>query len=198
MNIKRVVLIVAVASLTSCQSSSGDSPHSGNSSPKPAVQSDDPRGSSATSSGASDIGAASMIVLQNSNAVSLAAIAAKASGTVTVFQFAGVTCESCKTETPYVTSALSKFGQQVAHIVVFPNKASEYSPSEYLEFTSRYANAAAYVIDDSLSVLKKVRANVSQYFGVYVLVTKDGKGIILNQEQAYKDVQTNVSKILGQ
>lgn len=143
------------------------------------------------------IGAESMMVLQGSSSVSLASIAAKSSSDLTVFQFAGVTCESCKTEGPFVTTALSKFGSKVNRMVIFPNKASEYSAAEYSGFTKTYAGNAAYVIDDSLAVIKKVRAKTTQYFGVYILVGKDGKGLVMNQDNAYQSVEAAVAKILN-
>jgi hypothetical protein len=145
-----------------------------------------------------DIGASSLMVLQGSGMVSLASIAAKSTADLTVFQFAGVTCESCKTEGPYVASVLSKYGSKVSRMVIFPNKASEYTAAEYSTFTRTYAASAPYVIDDSLAVIKKVRSKTTQYFGVYILVAKDGKGQILNQDEAYKGVEAAVAKALNQ
>ena len=149
------------------------------------------------SSTLTEIGASSFMVLQGSSMASLASIAAKSSSDITVFQFAGVTCESCKTEGPYVTSALSKFGSKVSRIVIFPNKATEYSALEYSNFTKAYTGNSPYVIDDSLAVIKKIRAKTTQYFGVFILMSKDGKGMIMNQDNAYKDVEGAVSKVLN-
>ena len=145
-----------------------------------------------------DIGASSFMLLQGSSMVSLASVAGKSSSALTVFQFAGVDCESCKTEGPYINSALAKFGSKVTRMVIFPNKESEYSTARYAEFTKNYAGNSAYLIDDSLAVIKKVRAKTTQYFGVYILVAKDGKGMIMNQDNAYRDVEAAVTRALNQ
>ncbi len=151
-----------------------------------------------SSSSLGDIGASSLMVLQGSSTVSLASIADKSASDLTVFQFAGVTCESCKTEGPFVTSALSKFGSKINRVVIFPNKAAEYTAAEYSGFTRSYTASSPYVIDDSLAVIKRVRAKTTQYFGVYILVAKDGRGMIMNQDNAYKDVEAAVTNILNQ
>jgi thiol-disulfide isomerase/thioredoxin len=136
-----------------------------------------------------------MNVLQNGQNVSLAQVAAKSSTPYTLFQFVGVTCESCKTEAPYVSKVLSKYTGSVSRVLIFPNQADEYQTSEYMGFSSNYASGSSYLIDDSLAVIKKVRAKTTQYFGVFVLVGKDGKGLVLNEEQAYLGVDTALQSV---
>lgn len=191
MLVKLLMNASLIAMLASCQPPAAKDSGSRNQQPLPSQP-------PAQTSSLSDIGASSMMVLQGSTMVSLASIAAKSPADITVFQFAGVTCESCKTEGPYVASGLAKFGSKVSRMVIFPNKASEYTAAEYAGFTRSYAANAPYVIDDTLAVIKKVRAKTTQYFGVYILVSKDGKGLIMNQDEAYKNVEASVAKAMNQ
>lgn len=173
---------------------SGDS--GGGTAQKPANNSSNGSGST-TSTALSEIGTATMSVLQNGSAKTLAQVAAANSTPFTLFQFAGVTCESCKTESPHITQVMAKFPGKISRYIIFPNQASEYQPSEYQGFTSTYASSNPYLIDDSLSVIKKVRANTTQYFGVYILVAKDGRGTVLNAENAYLQVESTLKSVVG-
>jgi len=138
-------------------------------------------------------------VTQVSNKVSLSSIAAQSNASITVFEFVGVTCESCQTEGPYVASALAKYGSKVTRVMLFPNPLDQYQTSDYLYFTKNFASNSAYAVDDTQAVIKKVRANTSQFYGVFILVDKTGKGQILNSgETAYKSVDSAVQKALGQ
>ena len=148
-----------------------------------------------SSSALSDIGAQALSVLQNGQNVSLAQVAARSSTPYTLFQFVGVDCVSCRTEAPYVTKVLSKYGASVSRVLIFPNHADEYQPSAYAGFSSTYASSSPYVIDDSLAVIKKVRAKTTQYFGVFVLVGKDGQGLVLNQDEAYLGVDSALQSV---
>ena len=143
----------------------------------------------------SSIGSESMTVLQNGQNVSLAQVASKSSMPFTLFQFVGVTCESCKTEAPYVSKVLSKYSGSVSRVLIFPNQADEYQTNEYLGFSGNYASGSPYLIDDSLAVIKRVRAKTTQYFGVFVLVGKDGKGLVLNADQAYLNVDSALQSV---
>jgi thiol-disulfide isomerase/thioredoxin len=145
-----------------------------------------------------DIGTSAMMVIQGDNQVSLADVARNSTGKLTVFQFVGVTCVDCKTEGPAVAQALTKYGTSVSRVMIFPNAASEYKPSEYLNFTSNYAAGAPYVVDDTLAVVKKVRANTTQYFGLFILVWKTGEARVLNETNAYMNVDSAVKAALGQ
>jgi hypothetical protein len=82
-------------------------------------------------------------------------------------------------------------------VVVFPNAIESYPTSAYQNFTSSYAANAPYVIDETRSVLKAIRANVTQSFGLYVLVNKAGLGQILNMDDAYTQVDSAVAAALG-
>jgi hypothetical protein len=129
--------------------------------------------------------------------VSLASIAANSGRELSVFQFAGVTCESCKEEGPVVTASLAKFASRVNRMVIFPNQVSEFTQDRYEGFTRAYMAGAPYVIDDTLSVIKTVRANSTQYFGVYILVSRDGRGRILNEDKAFRNVEAAVAQVLN-
>jgi hypothetical protein len=168
----------------------------GGTAPKPSNNSSNGSGTT-TSAALSEIGTATMSVLQNGSARTLAQVAAANSTPFTLFQFAGVTCESCKTESPHITQVMAKFPGKISRYIIFPNQASEYQPSEYQGFTSTYASSNPYLIDDSLSVIKKVRANTTQYFGVYILVAKDGRGTVLNAENAYLQVESTLKSVVG-
>jgi len=146
----------------------------------------------------SDIGAATMMVTQNGSKVSLADIAKRSSSQISVFQFVGITCEACKTEGPFVAQAMSKYGSKVSRTLLFPNGISEYQDSDYRRFSTTYGANAPYAIDDTLAVIKRVRANSTQYFGIFIILNKAGQGMILNATDAYKTVDAAVAKALGQ
>ena len=146
----------------------------------------------------SDIGASTMMVTQNGAKVSLADIAKRSSSQISVFQFVGITCEACKTEGPFVAQAMSKFGSKVSRTLLFPNGISEYQDSDYRRFSTTYGANAPYAIDDTLAVIKRVRENSTQYFGVFIILNKAGQGMILNATDAYKTVDAAVAKALGQ
>jgi hypothetical protein len=98
---------------------------------------------------------------------------------------------------PQVARALTKYNPNVSMVVVFPNAIEDYTTTEYQNFTRQYANNASYVVDETRSVLKAIRANASQSFGLYVLVNKAGMGRILNMDDAYKQVDSAVAAALG-
>ncbi|MCX6116268.1 MAG: hypothetical protein NT027_01905 [Proteobacteria bacterium] len=114
---------------------------------------------------------------------------------VSVFQFSGVTCISCKEESPAVQAGfLGLTG--VGRYVVFPNQIGEYKPEDYKGFTSKYAKNAAYVVDHNLTVLNEVRRDDTQFFGMYVILKPDGTAIILNEEGAAQEVVEKVKEVL--
>ena len=183
--------------LQSCMPAASNS--GGGTQPQPITQEPGQSSNQTATSSLSEIGASSMLVTQGTNKVSLSNIAAQSTAALTVFEFVGVTCSSCQTEAPYVASALAKYGSKVTRVMAFPNAVADYSTSEYLTFTNNYASKAPYVIDDTMTVIKKVRSSNSQYFGVFIIVDKAGKGQILNQEPgAYMSVDSAVQKALGQ
>jgi thiol-disulfide isomerase/thioredoxin len=151
-----------------------------------------------TSQSLKDIGANRLIVVSGSSQISLADIARRNSAQLTVFQFSGTDCIPCKSESPYVGQAIAKYGSKVARVVMFPNPFSEYPASAYTDFTRQYANGAPYVteIDSSAPVLKAIRANRSQFFGLYILVNQQGLGQVLNMDEAYLKVNEAVAAAL--
>mgnify|MGYP003344793785 CR=1 FL=1 len=99
-----------------------------------------------------------------------------------------------------VGQALAKYGSKVQRVILFPSPADDYPASSYDGFTRTYAGGAPYVneTDYNLAVLRTVRASQTQYFGIYILVSKSGLGQILNMDQAYLKVDAAVAKALGQ
>lgn len=146
-----------------------------------------------------DIGASRLVVARGSSQISLAEIARQNSAQLTVFQFSGTDCIPCQSESPHVGQALSKYGSKVARVIIFPNEYSEYPASAYTDFTRQYAGNAPYVteIDSSVPVLNAIRANRSQYFGLYILVNRQGQGMILNMDHAYLKVDDAVAAVLN-
>lgn len=165
-------------------------------SPQKPPQNQDQSGNTPTSGVLKDIGASKLIVTRGSSKVSLAEIAKQNNAELTVFQFSGTDCIPCRTESPHVSQVLSKYGSKASRIVIFPNALDAYPESDYLEFTRLYANNSAYVIDDTLSTLKAIRANRTQFFGLYVLVNKSGRGQILNMDHAYLEVDKAINAAL--
>ena len=165
---------------------------------KPPQTQNDDGSSDKISSSLRDIGAARMIVDRGSGQASLADIARQNSAQLTVFQFSGTDCIPCRSESPHVGQALTKYGSKVSRVIIFPNAYNEYPVSEYTNFTRQYANNAPFVteVDSSAQVLKAIRADRSQYFGLYVLVDKNGLGKILNMDHAYLKVDEAVAAAL--
>jgi AhpC/TSA family len=149
--------------------------------------------------GLTDIGSSTLFVTQQSAKVSFADIAKNSPADVVVFEFFGVECVSCTTEAPYVSSVLAKFGTRVQTVVIFPNQLGEYSTDRYEEFTEKYAANSPYAVDGTLEVLKKIRKNATQYFGIFAIVAKDGRGTILNSNPGteYQLVEGSVKAALG-
>ena len=151
-----------------------------------------------TDTGLSDIKSSALMVTQGSSKVSLADIANKSTAEVVVFGFYGVDCLTCRVDAPFVSDALAKFGSKVQTYVIFPNARDEYTASQYQGFTKSYAKNSPYVVDETLETLKTIRTKTSQYFSVYVIVAKDGKGVKLTTDEAPKTVEAAVKKALGQ
>ena len=150
-----------------------------------------------TDTGLSDIKSSALMVTQGSSKVSLADIANKSTAEVVVFEFYGVDCLTCRVDAPFVSDALAKFGSKVQTYVIFPNARDEYTASQYQGFTKSYAKNSPYVVDETLETLKTIRTKTSQYFSVYVIVAKDGKGVKLTTDEAPKTVEAAVKKALG-
>jgi thiol-disulfide isomerase/thioredoxin len=164
----------------------------------PQSQTDDGTTSNKITASLKDIGASRLMVVRGSSQTSLADIARQNSAELTVFQFSGTDCIPCKTESPHVGQALAKYGSKVSRVVIFPHTYNEYAPSAYSDFLRSYANNAPFVTetDSSTPTLKAVRADRSQFFGIYVLVNQQGLGQILNMNHAYLKVDETVASIL--
>jgi hypothetical protein len=186
-----VINIFGLSLVTSCLPA--PSANNGSGTQKPAAATDRKQ---PASNMLSDIGAESMFVLQSGQNTSIAQVAARSQTPYTLFQFVGVTCEACKKEAPYVTNIIGKYSGSVSRVLIFPNQASEYQPSEYAGFSSKFSASAPYVIDDSLAVIKKIRAKTTQYFGVFIVVGRDGKGLVLNSDEAYLSVDSALQSIV--
>ncbi|MCX6127130.1 MAG: hypothetical protein NTV34_20600 [Proteobacteria bacterium] len=129
------------------------------------------------------------------DAVSFAMKAKSFGKPYTVFQFSGVTCESCKADSPKVQAELAKMNN-VARVVVFPNVDAPYSEDEYQGFIRQYAPGAARLVDNNLAVLKELRKEKSQFFGLYVVVRSvDGKAFVMNESDAHLNI-VNAVKVL--
>jgi hypothetical protein len=178
--------------LSACASSSNSGSNRDN-----GAQQQNPYYGSGNASALSDIGAASMFVNQNGRSVTLAQVAASSPSQYTLFEFVGVSCEACKTETPFVGNVLNQYSGRVSRTLIFPNQVSEYQTSDYMRFSSSYAGNSPYVIDDTLAVLKRIRANSTQFFCLFILLSKDGRGLILNQDQSYTQVDSVLRSVVG-
>ena len=115
-----------------------------------------------------------------------------------VFEFVGVTCEACKTESPAAAALLAPYANSVTRVAVFPNLANQYTTAEYQNFINLYSQGARYAVDSDLSLLKSIRADNTQYFGLFVIVKADGTGVVLNQKDALSRVVPSVKTALGQ
>ncbi len=162
----------------------------------PASQTPNQTSDQSTTTSLRDIGASKLIVTRGSSKVSFADIAKQNSAELTVFQFSGPDCQPCIEHSPGVARTIAKYGSRASMVVVFPNAIESYPTSAYQTFTSKYAANAPYVIDDTRSVLKAIRANASQSFGLYVLVNKSGLGQILNMDDAYTQVDSAIAAAL--
>lgn len=163
----------------------------------PASQTPNQNSDQTTKTALKDIGASKLIVTKGSSKVSLADMAKQNTAELTVFQFSGPDCQPCIEHSPGVARTIAKYGSRASMVVVFPNAIESYPTSAYQTFTSKYAANAPYVIDETRSVLKAIRANATQSFGLYVLVNKSGLGQILNMDDAYTQVDSAVAAALG-
>lgn len=134
------------------------------------------------------------LLLNGTVSQSLVNIVKSSGKPVGVFEFVGVTCESCKTESPQAASQLS--GLNVTRISVFPNKVNEYTAAEYQNFVNTYSPGARYAVDNDLALLKAIRSSNAQYFGIFVVVKSDGTGVVLNQTDALSQMLPAVQAAL--
>ena len=126
----------------------------------------------------------SNVLLNATTAQSLVNIVKSSGKSVGVFEFVGVTCESCKTESPQAAAQLAPYAANVTRVAIFPNAANQYTAAEYQNFINTYSQGARYAVDNDLTLLQSIRADVSQYFGIFVIVKSDGTGVVLNQSDA--------------
>lgn len=200
-NSMSLISLVLMSALQGCLAAPAD--HSGSTAPATGGSTSEKTDGDKTDgkkgdTGLTDISSSSLMVAQGSSKVSLADIAKKSTAELVVFQFYGVTCLTCKTEGPFVSDALAKFGSKVQTYVIFPNARGEYTTAQYEGFTKSYAKSSPYVVDETLETLKSVRAKTSQYFGIYVVVAQNGQGVKLTSDDASKTVEAAVKKALGQ
>lgn len=175
------VTLATIALSNSCASKAAKTPESTQS---PGVSSD---GTSNSTKDFRTLPATSITLKESDGATTTTPYAkAKASGKAyTVFQFSGVTCESCQADSPKVQRDLSTL-KNVNRVVVFPNQFSGYSQAEYQGFINSYAPGAQRLVDSDLNVLKSIRRDSAQFFGLYLVVrASDGKGFILNDTDAH-------------
>lgn len=156
-----------------------------------------PDSTSSNQTAAKTLSVAPMKVLQNGQMRSLVDIVKSSGKSLGVFQFSGVTCESCKVEGPHVLQQLAPNSSKILFQVIFPNEYSQYTPAEYQGFTQKYAANSPYVVDSDLSVLKHIRTSNSQYFGLYILLRTDGTGEVLTHKEAYRDVAQRVTAMIA-
>ena len=132
-----------------------------------------------------------------SQSISLLEIVKASGKAMGVFQFSGVTCESCKADSPRVMNELRPYSKDLHTVVVFPNAPNDYTTAEYQGFISSFAEGAKYAIDGDLSLLKSVRKKNSQLFGIYILLKKDGSGLVLANDDSHLEVLKSVKSLLG-
>ena len=190
-NAVKTTLLISMSVVTmlliGCSSQSNQST---NTKPAPATNNN-------SSSGFAALSAANNPILVNGQAsTTLVNIVRNAGKSVGVFEFVGVTCESCKTESPMITSQLAPYAASVTRVVIFPNQVNQYTSSEYQTFVNTYAVGSTYAVDNDLTLLKSIRANTNQYFGIFVIVKSDGTGMVLNQDDAASRVISNVQTAL--
>lgn len=184
-NVVKTTLLISMSVVTMLLMGCSSSSQSANSKPAPA-----------TSSFAALAAANNTILVNGQVPATLVNMVRNAGKSVGVFEFVGVTCESCKTESPMITSQLAPYAASVTRVVIFPNQVNQYTNSEYQTFVNTYAVGSTYAVDNDLTLLKSIRANSSQYFGIFVIVKSDGTGVVLNQEDAASRVISNVQTAL--
>ncbi len=181
----KTTLLISMSVVTMLLMGCSSSSQSANSKPAPA-----------TSSFAALAAANNTILVNGQVPATLVNMVRNAGKPVGVFEFVGVTCESCKTESPMITSQLAPYAASVTRVVIFPNQVNQYTNGEYQTFVNTYAVGSTYAVDNDLTLLKSIRANSSQYFGIFVIVKSDGTGLVLNQEDAASRVISNVQTAL--
>lgn len=184
-NVVKTTLLISMSVVTMLLMGCSSSSQSANSKPAPA-----------TISFAALAAANNTILVNGQVPATLVNMVRNAGKSVGVFEFVGVTCESCKTESPMITSQLAPYAASVTRVVIFPNQVNQYTNSEYQTFVNTYAVGSTYAVDNDLTLLKSIRANSSQYFGIFVIVKSDGTGVVLNQEDAASRVISNVQTAL--
>ena len=80
--------------------------------------------------------------------------------------------------------------------VVFPNEAGEYAESDYQRFLNLYAPGAERLVDNNLAVVKAVRKEKAQLFGIYVVVrSSDGKAFVMNESDSHLNIVNAVKNL---
>jgi hypothetical protein len=98
---------------------------------------------------------------------------------VTVFQFSGVTCKECMETSPVIRAGVDELGSQAQVVVLFPNPKSAFATTkEYLNFINKYSKNSRFAVDDTRIVQKTIRSSDEDFFGMYMVVKKDGTSVV--------------------
>lgn len=116
-----------------------------------------------------------------------------------IFQFAGVTCETCQRDATMYTRRIesSPLRGRIGHVVVFTDFQTDFQENDFQSFMTQYAPRSTRVHDDQSRLWLSLQKNPSAPDrNVIVVLGQGGRGLFLN-EPASRDLIFNTLETLG-
>ncbi|MEY4629886.1 MAG: hypothetical protein RIQ81_6 [Pseudomonadota bacterium] len=129
-----------------------------------------------------DLPASSWRINYQGRSMSLQAALAATGKKAAIFQFAGVTCNTCQADAREFTSSLqSAGGNSVAHVVVFTDFLEDFQDQDFAGFMGTWAPASLRAHDERSSLWLSLQNDPSKPDrNVIVVLGQNGRGMFTN------------------
>lgn len=164
----------------------------------PGTQSPGPQETTATQ-GIRTLPATSWKILYNGRPASLAETLSASGYSAAIFQFAGVTCDTCQRDAQEYTRRIqaSPLRGRIGHIVVFTDFPEDFQENDFQTFMMQNAPQSIRASDDHAKLWLSLQKNPSTPDrNVIVVLGQASKGLFLN-EAAGRDMIFNALETLG-
>ncbi len=143
--------------------------------------------------------ASSWRILTNGRSATLAEALSASGYSAAIFQFAGVTCDTCQRDATDYTRRIqaSPLRGRIGHIVVFTDFPEDFQESDFQSFLTQYAPQSVRAHDDRAKLWLSLQKNPSAPDrNVIVVLGQGNRGLFLN-EPASRDTIFNALESLG-
>jgi hypothetical protein len=126
---------------------------------------------------------APIYVGQSMTKTTVKSLASSSGKKLLVFQMSGVTCEECFEHTTEALQQLQPYSKDIGFYVIFPTPRNEYPVEQYQGYITNHAKGTgtSFVVDDTAQILQATRRDLSQFYGMFLIVRPDGTLKNLNQ-----------------